>query len=86
MEISGYHERPSDRETMKEFLEENAKGGVVGDLGSSLVHVLDRGRNPSICMGNLPREHGWICVGLHYTKGNDDELVVQFAPLDKVVD
>lgn len=76
--------QPSDRETVKEALKENAKGGDVGDTGDGLCVVMQE-QFPVHTFGALVRKTGWAPTAL-YQNDDADEILIQFTPLREVGD
>jgi len=76
---------PSDRETVREKLEDNAKGGYVGDTLNGLLYTQIPAPSPVKSFGTLVRNHGW-CVTALYENQDNGELLVQVEPIEGVGD
>jgi len=75
----------SDRQTVREVLEKNAKGGDVGDTLNGLLYIQTPPQRPVKSFGRLVRNHGW-CVTALYENQDNGELLVQVEPIEGVED
>jgi len=76
---------PSDRETVREDLESNAKGGDVGATVHGLLYIQTPPQLPVTSFGTLVRKHGW-CVTALFENQDNGELLVQVEPIEGVDD
>jgi hypothetical protein len=74
----------TDRETVRDDLRSQAKGGEVFRFGSGLGLVLRNDTPISTDGTELLIQHGWVIGGIYYNS-RDNEIAVFTFPIETVI-